>query len=204
MQILEELTVTPKEAIKVELEIAVLSEATQVIVENHYLKRRRTMAQIAYWINYQQARVGVLLFALPRMSVRTDKFNNWSPMEIIELARLWIDPSIQERKVMDSNFRVHSLPIASMAIGSALKRISDDWSSKYPHLPVIKGCVAWSDDVFHQGTIYRASNFKLVGKSGGSLHGQRQRTNGGRDKMHNDYKNPKSAFLYEFRCIEKV
>ena len=35
---------------RVSLEVAPLKDATQVIVENHYLHRGRTMAQIAYSI----------------------------------------------------------------------------------------------------------------------------------------------------------
>ena len=54
---------------RVSLEVANLKEATQVVVENHYLHRGRTMAQMPYWILLDDKRCGVLLFALPRLSV---------------------------------------------------------------------------------------------------------------------------------------
>ena len=43
-----------------------------------------------------------------------------------------------------------------------------------------------------------SSNFKITGKSGGITHGNGLRKNGGVDKMHKDYKNIKTKFLYKF------
>ena len=63
---------------------------------------------------------------------------------------------------------------------------------------IITACVSWADDVHHEGTIYRASNFTEVGKSGGSLHGTSKRKGGGRDQAHADYVHPKSAFLFDY------
>jgi hypothetical protein len=186
-------------ASRLTLEPAILSEATEFIINNHYLKRGRTMAQLPYWINFDSQRAGVMLFALPRMSVRSAKFGNRSPMEIIELARLWIEPSLQQNQVVDSNGGEHTLPIATMAIAKALKTLRHDWNAKYPNLPPISACVAWSDDTLHQGTIYRAANFSFVGKSGGTMHSARIRNNGGTNKLNPDYLHQKSAFLFEFR-----
>ena len=119
-------------------------------------------------------------------------------MEMIELARLWIAPEVQSSTVVDRDGAFHSLPIASAAIGRALRRVRSDWVGKYPHLPELRACVAWSDDTLHAGTIYRATNFSLVGSSGGTSHRNRQRPNGGRDQLHQDYLNVKSAYVYEF------
>src|SRR6185312_10091 len=74
---------------RVTLSIAPLKEATEVIVKNHYLHRGRTMAQIAYWIELDGDRCGVLLYSYPRMSV---KFHGYGPMQLVELARMWLDP----------------------------------------------------------------------------------------------------------------
>ncbi len=177
------------------LAVANLKEATEVIVENHYLHRGRTMAQMPYWINLDGNRQGVLLFSLPRMSV---EYHGYSPMCLIELARMWIDPSVQGQRVQDSNGQEHTLSIATCAIGMALRQIRQDWHGKYPHLPLIEACVSWADDVHHEGTIYRASNFEEVGKSGGCLHGNANRSNGGRDQLHDDYRHIKTAFMYRF------
>lgn len=178
------------------LEVADLKMATAVIVKNHYLHRGRTMAQMPYWIVLDGARVGVLLFALPRLSV---PFQGFGPMNLIELARMWVDPDVQGQRVKDSSGREHTLAIATCAIGMALRQIRQDWHGKYPHLPDIKACVSWADDEHHEGTIYRAGNFEEVGKSGGSLHGNSSRPNGGRDQLNQDYRHVKTAFIYRYR-----
>jgi len=180
---------------RVGLEIANLKEAPAVIVKNRYLHRGRTMAQMPYWITFDGNRCGVLLFALPRMSV---PFHGHKPMALVELARMWLDPMVQGSRVMDRNGQEHSLSVATCAVGQSLRRIRNDWHGKYPHMPLISGCVSWADDVHHEGTIYRAANFREVGKSGGSLHGTANRRNGGRDQAHSDYLHPKTAFLYEW------
>ena len=181
---------------RMRLEVADLKEATEVIVKNHYLHRGRTMAQMPYWINVDGERQGVLLFSLPRMSVQ---YNGHGPMSLIELARMWIDPNVQGKHVRDSQGREHTLAIATCSIGFALRQIRQDWHGKYPHLPMIEACVSWADDEHHEGTIYRAANFNEVGKSGGCLHGNAVRSNGGRDQLNEDYRHVKTAFIYRFR-----
>jgi hypothetical protein len=184
---------------RIGLEHAVLKEATAVIVERHYLRRGRTMAQMAYWITFDGVRCGVVLFALPRMSSTSSKFGGHSPMQVVELARLWIDPAVQNRHVLDRSGRPHSLPIASAAISRSLKRIRQDWHGKYPHLPELLACVAWADQTLHDGTIYKAANFQYVGQSGGAMHRSTARPNGGRDQLRPDYLNVKLAYFHQFR-----
>lgn len=180
---------------RVQIEVANLKEATAVIVANHYLHRGRTMAQMPYWVTLDGQRCGVLLFALPRMSV---KFQGYGPMNLIELARMWLDPSVQGDRVVGSDGQEHAFAVGTCAVGKALRQIRQDWHGKYPHLPDILACVSWADDVHHEGTIYRAANFREVGKSGGSLHGSTLRPNGGHDQLNPDYLHPKTAFLFEF------
>lgn len=181
---------------RLSLTTANLKEATEVIVANHYLHRGRTMAQMPYWITLDEERIGVLLFALPRLSV---PYQGYGPMNLIELARMWIDPAAQGHRVTDSNGREHSLALATCAIGKALRHIRQDWHGKYPHLPNIEACVSWADDEHHEGTVYRAANFEEVGKSGGTLHGNGRRPNGGRDQLNQDYCHIKTAFIYRYR-----
>ena len=180
---------------RLQLAPAILKEATAVIVANHYLHRGRTMAQLPYWITLDGDRIGVMLFALPRMSA---VFHGYPPMNLLELARLWIDPEAQGKTVTDSNGHEHSNPLASCAVGKALRQCRQDWLIKYPHLPDILAVVSWADLEHHEGTIYKASNFKEVGKSGGALHGTRARNNGGRDQPNPDYRHEKAAFLFEY------
>ena len=62
-----------------------------------------------------------------------------------------------------------------------------------------EACVSWADDEHHEGTIYRAANFEEVGKSGGSLHGNATRPNGGRDQLNKDYAHVKTAFIHHYK-----
>ena len=178
------------------LDIAPLREATCVIVEHHYLHRGRTMAQLAYWILVDGAVAGVLLFAYPRMSAT---YQGHHPMRLLELARMWVDPRYQGQTVTDSKRRTHSRPLASQAIGQALRRIRRDWAAKYPHLPPVEAIVSWADREHHEGTIYRASNFVECGISGGAMHGSRLRNNGGHDQLNPDYRHEKTAFIYHWK-----
>lgn len=178
---------------RVSLRVAPLAEANQVFVEHHYLHRGRTMAQLAYWIEVDGCRAGALLFALPRLSTA---FHGHHPMAILELARLWLDPAVQDVWVRDHRGRPHNLPVASCAIGQSLRRVRQDWAGKYPHLPAIEACVAWSDRYLHEGTIYRATNFTYVGRTRGSQPGRGRRRSGGTHLPHTDYRREKEAYLF--------
>ena len=182
------MTETARLRSRLSLDVANLKEATAVIVKEHYLHRGRTMAQMPYWIALDGERVGVLLFSYPRLSV---EYQGHQPMNLVELARMWVDPSVQGKSVTDSSGLSHTLPIASCAVGMALRRIRQDWHGKYPHLPLVEACVSWADDTHHEGVIYRASNFIETGKSGGSLPGK------GR-KNHLDYLHSKTAFIWRW------
>jgi hypothetical protein len=181
--------------------VANLGQATEVIVKNHYLHRGRTMAQLAYWIALDKEPIGVLLFAYPRLSV---SFHGYRPMELLELARMWIDPRVQRRCVRGGDGRIHAFAIASCAIGHALRRLRMDWPAKYPHLPEPLAVVSWADISRHEGTVYRAANFVQVGVSGGAGHRSGPRRNGGSYQPHPDYKHLKRTFIYDFRGRRRV
>ena len=134
------------------------------------------MAQLPYWICIDGKQIGVLLFSLPRISVPVDGVE---PMKLLELARIWIHPSLQNLYFEDRNGKKHSLCIVSCAVGKSLKRVKKDWYMKYPTLPEIDAIISWSDDKLHKGTIYKASNFKMTGKSGGNTHGSGKRKDSG-------------------------
>jgi hypothetical protein len=181
---------------RLSLTIANLKEATRLIVYYHYLHRGRTMAQLPYWICIDGVPVGVILYAYPRLSV---PLFGIQPMNVLELARIWLSPDVQGGQVMDSKGEAHSPSVVGCAIAQSLRRIQRDWYSKYPKLPDVLGIVSWADDVHHEGTIYKACNFQASGKSGGSLHGNRQRPNGGRDKLNPDYEHSKTRYWYPFK-----
>jgi len=178
------------------LEIADLKESSKIIKRHHYLHRGRTMSQLPYWICIDGEKVGVLLYSLPRVSNPIDGIE---PMKLLELARLWINPSVQNLTYEDRNGKSHSLPVASCAMGKSLRRIKKDWYMKYPNLPGIDAIVSWSDDIRHKGTIYKSSNFQETGKSGGNLHGTgTKRKDGGYYRLNKDFRHIKTRFLYKF------
>lgn len=172
-----------------------LRAVTRVVTARHYLHRGRTMAQMAYWITVDGRKRGCLLYAYPRVSERID---GYPPLRLLELARVWLNPTEQGVTLVDSLGQEHAPPTLSRAIGASLRRVRSDWQVKYPlHRPAL-AVIAWSDDEHHEGTIYRAANFQERGKSGGALHGNAHRRNGGHDQLHEDYRHPKTRFLYPF------
>jgi hypothetical protein len=196
---------------RVSLEIAELKEATRILVVYHYLHRGRTMAQLHYWILIDGIRVGVISFAYPRLSA---KIFGESSMNFLELARLWITPDVQDKTFMKSSDNSHhAVSIASCSIGKALKNIRVDWYKKYMLPKIVKsndteeninvdvyGIISWADNVHHEGTVYKASNFIEKKKdSGGAYHGKRKKKNGSYDLTnHSDYMNLKTMYLYQY------
>ena len=80
-------------------------------------------------------------------------------------------PSVQNLNYEDRNGKSHSLSIASCAMGKLMKRVKTDWHMKYPNLAKIDAIFSWCDDKRQKGTIYKLSNFKVTGKSGGKSRG---------------------------------
>ena len=134
-------------------------------------------------------------YSLPRVSNPIDGIE---PMKLLELARLWIHPSVQNLTTEDRYGKTNSLSVASCAMGKSIKRVQEDWYMKYPNLPKIDAVISLSDDKKHMGTIYKSSNFKVTGKSGGNSHSAGKRKDGGNHIHHKDYKNVKTRFLYRF------
>jgi hypothetical protein len=156
---------------------------------------RRVVVDFAQQKRADDVPVGVILYSLPRLSVPLDGVQ---PMNILELARIWISPDVQGVQTKGSDGKMHSFSVATCAVGRSLRAVRQDWFSKYPHMPNIHAVVSWADTVHHEGTIYRASNFVESGTSGGSMHGNRVRKNGGRDQWNSDYAHVKTRFLYRF------
>ena len=82
------------------LKIADLKESNLIIIKHHYLHRSRTMSQLSYWICIDEIQVGVISYSLPRISNQVDGIE---PMNLLELARLWIHPSVQNLSYEDRN-----------------------------------------------------------------------------------------------------
>ena len=169
---------------RITVERAELGELTGVIRRCHYLRRGRTMAQIGYWILVDGERAGAILYALPRWSVAPD---GSSPMDWLELARLWIAPAWQARTVTDREGRTHTLPVASCALARTLRRVRADWAAAYPRFAPVRAVVSWSDDTRFAGTVYLASGFARDGRTVGKPPRNRAR--------HSDYSHSKTRWV---------
>ena len=156
-----------KLSLRLTLEIADLKDSNLIIIHHHYLHRSRTMGQLPYWICIDKIRVGVMSYSLPTVSNPVDGIE---PMKLLELARLWIHPSVQNLTIQDRNGKTRSLSVASCAMGKSIKRVQEDWYMKYPTLPKIDAVISWSDHKRHKGTIYKLSNFQETGKSDVNSH----------------------------------
>ncbi len=106
---------------RLSLQLANLKESSLIIV--HYLHRTRAMAQLPYWICIDGKQIGVLLFSLPRISVPVDGVE---PVKLLELARIWVHPSLQNLYYEDRNGKKHSLCVVSCVVGKSLKRVKKD------------------------------------------------------------------------------
>lgn len=163
---------------RVQLEVIPTKTANAIFTKYHYLHRGRVMAQVAYGIYFNGIMIGAMSFALPMLSC---KYQGYHQMEILEFARMWLRENIPH--------------LATCAIGKALKRIKGDWENKFPHLPKVKAIVSWSDTIYHKGTIYKASNFKYIGRTKGAMQGHGLL---GKRKHYEDFRHPKDAWIYKF------
>ena len=151
-----------KLSLRLTLEIADLKDSNLIIIHHHYLHRSRKMRQLPYWICIDKVRVGVMSYSLPRV---TNPVDGIEPMKLLELARLWIHPSVQNLTTED-RYGKTPLSVTSCAMEKSIKRVQRDWHLKYPNLPKIDAVISWSDDKRHRVKIYKSSNFKVTGKSG--------------------------------------
>lgn len=199
---------------RVKLVRAIPGDANRYFAERHYLHRGRTTAQVAYWILFdvdddaaaaldrKEARpatspaawqiggvaiAGALLYALPRVSA--PRLYGYHPMELLELARLFLEPETPGGK----NPRM----LASIALGRAMRRLFFDWRATYPQLPAPKAVVSWADTTMHEGAIYLAAGFVHVGDTEGERGtGSRRVASGKRSTIrHHDLAHPKHAYV---------
>lgn len=86
------------------------------------------------------------------------RFDRW---EIVNLARVWIDPSLQGTGGWGSGW------LATWLIGQALRRVVVDYLHEYPPCYLdepwkLRTCLSYCDTRIHSGTIYKAAGFRLA------------------------------------------
>lgn len=164
---------------RIHVETITLAEARFVLENYHYLRRTRVGRQINYSICIDGMIDGVVTFAYPMIS---SPLNGIPPDEIIEFARMYLYSNISH--------------MASCAIGKVLRRIKGDWMYLFPNSKVPKMVVSWSDTIFHDGTIYKASNFQHYRRSKGRSHNNSIDSKRGMRDQHDDYRHDKDCWIY--------
>lgn len=155
-----------------------LQWAQRQVASHHYLHSPvdARCSPVAYIVQLEDAPLGCLIFGRPEST----RCNGWygsvedtqrSPgdprycpltrWQVLNLARVWLDPVIQ----WGGSWYVPNA--ATYAVGQSLRRIGYDYLIMRP--PVwceepyeIRQVLSYCDTSVHQGTLYRASNFKLV------------------------------------------
>lgn len=92
----------------------------------------------------------------------------YSRWEILNLARVWLDPRLQR----GGDWHVPNA--ASWAIAAGLRRVGLDYLLRYPPCFLeqpwqIRQVLSYCDTGLHQGTVYRAANFALARTNAGGI-----------------------------------
>lgn len=155
---------------------AALDWAQQKVSDEHYLHAPvdPRCAVLGYVYRCFGERAGCLLFGRPEatrcyqggltygsqadVASGRAQFDRW---EIVNLARVWLDPRVQ----VGGAWYVECL--ATMLISAALKRVVADYLHAFPPCYIdepwrLKMCLSYCDTRIHSGTIYKAAGFTLA------------------------------------------
>jgi len=150
-----------------------LQWAQQQVIEHHYLHTPvdKRCKPLAYIVTFREQRAGCLIFGRPEATacypwygsvndvrVGRARLSRW---EIINLARVWLDSIIQRG---GSSYIPNA---ATFVIAQALSRVVADYLILNPPCFLeepwqLRECLSYCDTRYHRGTLYRASNFRLV------------------------------------------
>lgn len=150
--------------------------AQRMVAERHYLHTpvdSRT-SPLAYIVRMQSDAVGCLIFGRPEstrcysgsltygslddIAAGRAHYSRW---EIINLARIWLDPSIQRGGA-------HYIPnAATYSVAQALRRVVIDYLIARPPCFLdepwpLRICLSYCNTRLHTGALYRAANFSLA------------------------------------------
>ncbi|NJL53927.1 hypothetical protein HC928_01390 [bacterium] len=109
---------------------------------------------------------GVIVFKKPQHQRQRGLFGyiglptHW---QVLDLARVWINPALQRKQANG-----HASNLFSQFTSAAIRRVQWGWLDhhppRYPDLPYhIRVIVSYCDLAHHDGTAYRASNFRWIG-----------------------------------------
>ena len=163
---------------RVRVEITETTWVNEVMLREHYLHRKRVRPGLGYAIMLDGEVIGAALFAYPFCPAKT--IGGVPRMALIELARFWLRDNVPH--------------LGSCALGRILRRVTQDWHQKFPHLPRPAAVVSWADlEAGHEGILYKAAGAEIQAIGGGNDH-HAARTSG--RKRHQDYQHKKRRFMW--------
>lgn len=123
------------------------SAADKIVIEHHYLHRRRTGGlQLSHGVFFDGILCGVTVWASPTFHQFRGLIPPYHQKEVVELARFWL------HDIMPHNSE-------TAALSQAIKKLRKDWLTYCGYSA--KVIVSYSDaEVGHGGTIYKAANFQ--------------------------------------------
>jgi len=128
------------------------SQCAEILMEYHYLKdiSKGFKSGINYGLFNNGALVGCIIFTgfpVPELTVGLFGLQRNEQEGLFELSRLCLVPTIQQSE--------HN--IASWFVSRAIKQLKKDMK--------VRCILSYADSEFHEGTIYKACNFKYFGLS---------------------------------------
>ena len=126
------------------------SEAASILLKYHYLKafQRGFRSGYNYGLFFGEELVGVAIFtgfSVPELAKGMLGLERNEQQGLFELSRLCLEPSVQGRE--------HNL--ASWFLARSMKALRKD--------TLVKLVLSYADSEFHEGTVYKACNFKYYG-----------------------------------------
>ena len=152
-----------------ELEIQVLLDGqqqerwNQLIVEQHYLRSAKLVGeQLRYVASYQGQWVAVLGWSAPAWHLKPrDQWINWSEEQL--QARLHFLAQNSRFLILADRMALPNLGTRAMKL--CLERLSADWQAQHGH-PIL-ALESFVDGQLFRGTIYKASNWTMLGPTAG-------------------------------------
>lgn len=140
----------------------------ELICSEHPLGDKRIVGrQLRYLIKSEQGFLGAISFSSAALYLEArDKWMGWEGESLINNRDYIINMS---RFLIRNSVKCKNL--ASYVLGKCVKQVPDDFESHYGYRPLI--IETFIDTEHHEGTCYKASNWKFIGQTKGRGRGDR-------------------------------
>ena len=159
----------------------------RTLEDKHYLANARLAGQTLRYVGELDGQwVALLTFSAAALHLKSrEQWIRWTPRQ--RARRLGLVVNNSRFLVLPERKRYPNL--ASRVLGLALRRLSDDWLTRWHH-PVLV-VESFVDETRARGTCYRACGFQAVGLTGGCRRASRD--------FYQEHGQPKQLYLRELR-----